>query len=103
LQAFSGVVSPGDVAFYDLREDLGYGQRARCRPALLGRALSQGLTRQQFRRLLANVPNAWVSYLRQADACFRRKLPRGRCVRAAAVVEPPGAGKSSGTSEPFVP
>lgn len=103
LRAYAGYASPGDVAFYDLREDLGYGQQARCRPAELGEALVHGLTRRQLRQLLSDLPSTYVSYLHQAVACSRTQLPRARCSRPAAVITPPGAGTSSGTSEPLAP
>ncbi|HZT15626.1 MAG TPA: hypothetical protein VFA19_06720 [Gaiellaceae bacterium] len=103
LRAYTGVVSPGDVAFYDLREALGYAQRHRCRPAALGGALARGLTPTQLAGLLSNLPGSYVRYLRQATACFRGDLPDGRCVSPAGVIEPPGAGKPSGTSHPLTP
>jgi len=103
LRAYTGVVSPGDLAFYDLRESLGFAQRHGCRPRDLGRALDAGFTDARFASLLNDVPATYVRYLRQALACFRGQLPAERCVRPAAVIEPPGAGKPSGTSHPLTP
>ncbi len=103
LRAYTGVVSPGDVAFYDLREALGYAQSHGCRPATLGGALEGGLTERQRAGLLSNVPATWVRYLRQATACFRGDLPAARCVRPAGAIAPPGAGKPSGTAHPLTP
>ena len=103
LRAYTGVVSPGDVAFYDLREALGYGQRRGCAPRVLGAALERGLTRAQLARLLSNLPATWVAYLRQARACFHETLPAQRCVRPAGTIDPPGTGKPSGTAHPLTP
>lgn len=103
LRAYTGAVSPGDLAFYDLRESLGFAQRHSCRPRDLGQALDAGFTDARFASLLNDVPASYVRYLRQAVACFRKQLPAGRCVRPAAVIVPPGAGKPSGTSHPLTP
>jgi hypothetical protein len=103
LRAYAGSATPGDLYFYDLRQALGSAQLDGCRPAAVGRAFLDGLTERRFALLLTHLPASYIRYLRQAEACARGELPAGRCIRAAAVIEPPGTGKAGGTSEPFAP
>jgi hypothetical protein len=70
---------------------------------VLGEALAGGFSRPRFALLLSYLPTPYVRYLRQADACFRRRLPAELCVRPAAVVVPPGAPNRRSTSHPLTP
>ncbi len=103
LRAYAGSATPGDLYFYDMRQALGSAQLDDCRPAAVGQAFLNGLTERRFRLLLTHLPASYIRVLRQAEACARGELPAGRCVRAAAVIEPPGMGKPGGTSEPLAP
>ncbi len=103
LRAYAGSATPGDLYFYDMRQALGSAQLDGCRPAAVGQAFLNGFTERRFRMLLTHLPAAYGRDLRQAEACAQGRRPASGCRRAAAVIEPPGTGKSGGTSEPMTP
>jgi hypothetical protein len=103
LRAYGGDASPGDLAFYDLREHLAYLQRNGCRPQLLGGALEHGLAPKRLRTFLGLLPSTHVRYLRQALECADGRPPAAGCTDPAAVIALPGAGKPGGTAHPVAP
>jgi hypothetical protein len=103
LRAYGGDASPGDLAFYDLREHLAYLQSNGCRPQLLGGALEHGLSPKRLRTFLGLLPAAHVRYLRQALACADGRPPAEGCTDPATVIALPGAGKPGGTAHPVAP
>jgi len=103
VRAFDGQASPGDLAMYDLREDLGYLQQKRCAPALLGEALSSRVPARVLVQLDSLLPASYGSDVRQALACARGEHPAEGCAEAVAPITLPGAGKPGGTSHPLTP
>ena len=103
VRAYGGQASPGDLAMYDLREDLAYLQQKRCAPALLGGALTSRLPSRLLARLDSLLPASYVTDVRQALACARGERPAERCASAVAPITLPGTGKPGGTSHPLTP
>jgi hypothetical protein len=103
LRAYKGDASPGDLAMYDLREHLAFLQHNRCRPALLGDALTRKIPPQEIEALVAVLPTAYVRDLRQALACSRAERSSERCTVAVAVIALPGATQPGRSPHPLVP
>jgi hypothetical protein len=103
VRAFNGQASPGDLAMYDLREDLAYLQQKRCAPALLGEALASRVPARVLAQLDSLLPASYVSDVHQALACSRGERSAERCAGAAASITLPGTGKPGGTSHPLTP
>jgi hypothetical protein len=59
---------PADLNYVIVRDDLARFRSHRCEPAVLGRALSQGLTAAQRTELVANLPTSMAQALRTALA-----------------------------------
>jgi hypothetical protein len=59
---------PADLNYVIVRDDLARFRSHGCEPAVLGRALSQGLTAAQRSELVANLPTSMAQALRSALA-----------------------------------
>lgn len=59
---------PADLNYVIVRDDLARFRGHACPPAVLGRALSHGLTEAQRRELVANLPGSMAQVLRTALA-----------------------------------
>lgn len=102
LRAYAGDPSPGDLAFYNLREVLTNIQ-ARCRTEWLGGALDRGLTHGQTTTLYSLLPSSYVTYLRQSIGCARAAEPPPGCARPRRAIRSPGANGTGATPHPLVP
>jgi hypothetical protein len=103
VRQYGGDASPADLAFFELKNDLAFVQSRHCAPAVLGGAFTRAFPPKQLAVLYANLPAAWVRYLRQAVACARDTSGAVRCDRPVTVIEPAGAGKPSGSPHPIAP
>jgi hypothetical protein len=59
---------PADLNYMIVRDDLARFRSHACNPAVLGRALSRGLTAAQRGKLVANLPSSMAQALRSALA-----------------------------------
>jgi len=72
LGSGAGAASPGDTAYFALRELLADFRQHHCAPASLGSTLARRLTRRRQREFLSHLPRGMAAYIRSSLTASRQ-------------------------------